>query len=55
MAAALGGSPKHFITGGIFGGLTIAPMLYWLQLQGAKPGQMNKPANIFYTNDCTKE
>jgi hypothetical protein len=55
MASALGGSPKHFITGGVFGALTIAPILYWMKLQGNRPGQMNKPANIFYTNDCTKE
>ena len=52
-ASAFGGSPKHFITGALIGGLTISPVLYWLKLQGLRPGSTNKPANIYYQNDCT--
>jgi len=54
-AALVSGSPKHMITGAIFSGLTISPVLWWLKIMGNKPGQMNTPANIFYLDDCTKE
>lgn len=49
------GSPKHIITGSLFGLFTVGPILYWLKVQGNRPGQMNRPANIFYTDDTTKE
>ena len=50
-----GGSPKQFIVGALVGFVTLGPMSYWLKLQGNRPGQSFKPANVFYTADCTKE
>jgi len=54
-AAMAGGSPKNFIVGAIFSALTLGPIMYWLKLQGNRPGQMNRPANIYYTDDVTKD
>jgi hypothetical protein len=50
-----GGSPQSMVVGAIFSFFTLGPMLWWLKLNGMSAGQMNKPANVFYTDDCTKE
>ena len=54
-ACYAGGSPKHIATGALFFGATLGPIIYWLKLQGMRPGQMNRPTQIHYTDDCTKE
>jgi hypothetical protein len=54
-AACIGGGPKHMISGAIFSALTLGPIIYWLKLQGNAPGQMNRPANIFYTAEASKD
>lgn len=54
-AACIAGSPRHVAAGAIFSALTLGPMIWWLKLQGNRPGQMNRPVNIFYTNDASKE
>ena len=54
-SACISGSPRHVIAGSLFSALTLGPMLWWLKLQGNAPGQMNRPANIFYTDDASKD
>jgi len=49
------GSPAAFFTGAMFSVCTIGPILWWLKLNGNTAGQLSKPANIFYTDDCTEE
>jgi hypothetical protein len=56
--AAMGmgsGCPWAIFTGAIFSTLTAGPAIWWLQMQGNRPGQMNRPANIFYTAEATPE
>jgi hypothetical protein len=54
-AVAFGGSPKHIGTGALFFAATLAPMTYWLSMQGMKPGSMYRHPKIFYTDDATPE
>jgi hypothetical protein len=53
--AMMGGGPKSFLIGSIFNFFTLGPILWWLKLNGNCAGQMNRPANVFYTADATKE
>mgnify|MGYP006889525018 CR=1 FL=1 len=54
-AAIMGGSPKHFATGAIFSFFTIGPILYWMKLQGMRPGAHNRTPGIYYTDECSKD
>lgn len=38
----------------IFSGLTLAPMMYWLSFN-LRPGSGQRPANIHYENDVSKD
>ena len=49
------GSLKRSFQGAMFFGLTIAPITWWLKLQGLRPGDHKKPVNIFYQNDVTPD
>lgn len=37
-AACIAGSPRHVAAGAIFSALTLGPMVWWLKLQGNRPG-----------------
>lgn len=58
IAAAWGASvfrtPRAAMGGLVIGTLTLAPMSYWLFLNG-RMGNGNRPANIWYENDVSKE
>ena len=57
VAGALTGNQtlKRSIQGALFFGLTVAPLTWWLKLQGLRPGYNRKSPNIFYQNDVTPE
>ena len=33
----------------------VGPITYWLKLQGNMPGQMNRPANVYYQDGTSAE
>ena len=49
------GSIRRTIQGAMFFTLTVAPMTWWLKLQGVHPGAYRKPVNMFYENNVTPE
>lgn len=49
------GSLRRIVQGGMFFTLTIAPMTWWLKLQGTTMGSYHKPVNMFYQNDVTPD
>ena len=52
---ALGGSPKAIMQGFLFSFVMVGPITYWLKLQGNMPGQMNRPANVYYQDGTSEE
>lgn len=54
IGAFMGGMPRYAVTGFVASLFLIAPMTWWLYKQGRFNSQ-NRPANIFYQNDCTPE
>ena len=49
------GTLTRSLQGAMFFGLTVAPITWWLKLQGLRPGDYKKPTNILYQNDVTPE
>jgi hypothetical protein len=47
-------TPRAAMGGLVMGTLTLAPMSYWLFLNG-RMGNGNRPANIWYENDVSRE
>ncbi|TNV76273.1 hypothetical protein FGO68_gene8827 [Halteria grandinella] len=53
-AGIYGGLPRYWFTGFFVGSMLFAPMIWWLRVHG-KFNAQNRPANIFYDNNVTKE
>ena len=49
------GGPTRMFTGAFFAFSTLAPLTWWVAMQGLLPGSARKPANIFYEDGVTKE
>ena len=49
------GSLRRMWVGFLFSFATLAPMTWWLKMQGLRPGSYRRPANIFYEDDVTPD
>ena len=49
------GGPQRMFTFSFFALTTLAPLTWWVKMQGLGPATQRKPANIFYEDGVTKE